>query len=160
MPNVPFSFSLHQDVQADEDAFKKTQDADRVKRAKDTKIQEGIDRAREMNARRKMDKIQGREWDSGKKGAERAQVQENKTADTAHAAAAGEQGSQQEPTRTATDSPSSSTPSRGRGGNRGRGRGGGRRGQTEASASSSKEANEGTEASTPSAVDPPTATAI
>ncbi|PCH38770.1 hypothetical protein WOLCODRAFT_66376 [Wolfiporia cocos MD-104 SS10] len=54
------------DVQADEDAFKKTQEADRIKAAKTKKVQENIDRTREQNARRKMEKIQGREWDSGK----------------------------------------------------------------------------------------------
>lgn len=54
------------DVQADEDAFKKTQEAERVKAAKTKKVQENIDRTREQNARRKMEKIQTREWDSGK----------------------------------------------------------------------------------------------
>ncbi|KAG2158023.1 uncharacterized protein EDB93DRAFT_1100812 [Suillus bovinus] len=54
------------DVQADEDAFKKTQEADRVRQAHQRKVQEGVDRTREQNARRKLDKIQNREWDSGK----------------------------------------------------------------------------------------------
>ncbi|KAG2360734.1 hypothetical protein BDR07DRAFT_1486683 [Suillus spraguei] len=54
------------DVQADEDAFKKTQEADRVRQAYQRKVQEGVDRTREQNARRKLDKIQNREWDSGK----------------------------------------------------------------------------------------------
>ncbi|TFY68074.1 hypothetical protein EVJ58_g1242 [Rhodofomes roseus] len=54
------------DVQADEDAFKKTQEVDRVKAAKTKKVQENIDRTREQNARRKLDKIQNREWDAGK----------------------------------------------------------------------------------------------
>lgn len=53
-------------VQADEEAFRKTQEADRLKAAKTKKVQETIDRTREQNARRKMDKIQTREWDSGK----------------------------------------------------------------------------------------------
>ncbi|KAG6813105.1 hypothetical protein H0H92_013959 [Tricholoma furcatifolium] len=54
------------DVQADEDAFRKTQEAERVKIAHNRKVQEGVDRTREQNAKRKMDKIQSREWDSGK----------------------------------------------------------------------------------------------
>ncbi|PIL23696.1 hypothetical protein GSI_13445 [Ganoderma sinense ZZ0214-1] len=54
------------DVQADEDEYKKKQEADRAKLAKQKKVQESVDKAREQNARRKMDKIQGREWDSGK----------------------------------------------------------------------------------------------
>ncbi|KAH7889880.1 hypothetical protein F5I97DRAFT_1848314 [Phlebopus sp. FC_14] len=54
------------DVKADEDAFKKTQEAERVKQAHARKVQEGVDRTREQNARRKMEKIQSREWDSGK----------------------------------------------------------------------------------------------
>ncbi|KAG1904014.1 uncharacterized protein F5891DRAFT_946416 [Suillus fuscotomentosus] len=54
------------DVQADEDAFKKTQEADRVRQAHQRKVQEGVNRTREQNALRKLDKIQNREWDSGK----------------------------------------------------------------------------------------------
>ncbi|KAG1883097.1 hypothetical protein F4604DRAFT_1920994 [Suillus subluteus] len=54
------------DVQADEDAFKKTQETDRVRQAYQRKVQDGVDRTREQNARRKLDKIQNREWDSGK----------------------------------------------------------------------------------------------
>ncbi|KZT66854.1 hypothetical protein DAEQUDRAFT_695031 [Daedalea quercina L-15889] len=54
------------DVQADEDAFKKTQEAERIKAAKTKKVQETIDRTREQNARRKMEKMQNREWDAGK----------------------------------------------------------------------------------------------
>ncbi|KAJ7070347.1 hypothetical protein B0H15DRAFT_793591 [Mycena belliarum] len=54
------------DVQADEEAFKKTQESERVKLAQSRKVQEGVDRTREQNAKRKMDKIQSREWDSGK----------------------------------------------------------------------------------------------
>ncbi|KAI1790714.1 hypothetical protein LXA43DRAFT_1014676 [Ganoderma leucocontextum] len=54
------------DVQADEDEYKKKQEVDRAKLAKQKKVQESVDQAREQNARRKMDKIQGREWDSGK----------------------------------------------------------------------------------------------
>ncbi|KAH7907977.1 hypothetical protein BJ138DRAFT_1137337 [Hygrophoropsis aurantiaca] len=54
------------DVQADENAFKKTQEAERIRQAHIRKEQEHVDRTREQNARRKMDKIQSREWDSGK----------------------------------------------------------------------------------------------
>ncbi|KAI0807054.1 hypothetical protein C8Q74DRAFT_1225556 [Fomes fomentarius] len=54
------------DVQADEDEYKKMQEAERAKQAKAKKVQESIDKAREQNARRKMDKVQSREWDSGK----------------------------------------------------------------------------------------------
>ncbi|KAH9925326.1 uncharacterized protein B0H18DRAFT_1009690 [Fomitopsis serialis] len=45
------------DVQADEDAFKKTQEAERIKAAKTKKVQETIDRTREQNARRKLEKV-------------------------------------------------------------------------------------------------------
>ncbi|KAF9456495.1 hypothetical protein BDZ94DRAFT_1275451 [Collybia nuda] len=54
------------DVKADEDAFKKTQESERVKLAQNRKVQESVNRTREQNAKRKMDKIQSREWDSGK----------------------------------------------------------------------------------------------
>ncbi|EIW85328.1 hypothetical protein CONPUDRAFT_162540 [Coniophora puteana RWD-64-598 SS2] len=54
------------DVQADEDAFKKTQEVERVKQANTRKVQDKVDKTREQNARRKMDKAQSREWDSGK----------------------------------------------------------------------------------------------
>ncbi|KAJ7470431.1 hypothetical protein FB451DRAFT_1253706 [Mycena latifolia] len=54
------------DVQADEEAFKKTQETERVKLAQSRKVQEGVDRTREQNAKRKLDKMQNREWDSGK----------------------------------------------------------------------------------------------
>ena len=46
-----------QDVQADEDEYKKKQEADRAKLAKQKKVQESVDKAREQNARRKMDKV-------------------------------------------------------------------------------------------------------
>ncbi|KAJ6547219.1 hypothetical protein B0H19DRAFT_1266155 [Mycena capillaripes] len=61
------------DVQADEEAFKKTQETERAKLAQSRKVQEdgktgpqGVDRTREQNAKRKLDKMQSREWDSGK----------------------------------------------------------------------------------------------
>ena len=46
-----------QDVQADEDEYKKKQEAERAKQAKAKKVQESVDKAREQNARRKMDKV-------------------------------------------------------------------------------------------------------
>ena len=46
-----------QDVQADEEEYKKTQAAERAKLAKMKKVQENVDKAREQNARRKMDKV-------------------------------------------------------------------------------------------------------
>ncbi|KAL4249571.1 hypothetical protein ABKN59_005872 [Abortiporus biennis] len=55
-----------EDVKKDEDEFRKTQEAERVKQAKNKKVQESINRTREQNARRKLDKIEAREWDSGK----------------------------------------------------------------------------------------------
>ncbi|KZT03455.1 uncharacterized protein LAESUDRAFT_704804 [Laetiporus sulphureus 93-53] len=58
------------DVQKDEEAFRKTQEAERIKATKTKKVQENIDRTREQNARRKLEKIQSREWDSGKQGRE------------------------------------------------------------------------------------------
>jgi len=54
------------DVQADEEAFRKTQEAERAKQIQNRKIQAEIDRTRDQNAKRKMDKVQNREWDSGK----------------------------------------------------------------------------------------------
>ncbi|KAF7322744.1 hypothetical protein HMN09_00053300 [Mycena chlorophos] len=54
------------DVQADEEAFKKTQETERARLASIRKVQEGVDRTREQNAKRKLDKMQNREWDSGK----------------------------------------------------------------------------------------------
>ncbi|KAJ7184113.1 hypothetical protein C8R46DRAFT_1062950 [Mycena filopes] len=54
------------DVKADEEAFQKTQETERVKQAQIRKVQEGVDRTREQNAKRKLDKMQSREWDSGK----------------------------------------------------------------------------------------------
>jgi hypothetical protein len=51
-----------QDVIADEDAFKKSQESERIKLERIRKEQEHVDRTREQNARRKMDKISSREW--------------------------------------------------------------------------------------------------
>lgn len=46
-----------QDVERDETEFRKTQEAERAKLVKNRKIQDNIDRAREQNARRKLDKV-------------------------------------------------------------------------------------------------------
>ncbi|KAL1730059.1 SDA1-domain-containing protein [Schizophyllum commune] len=56
------------DVQADEAAFKKTQEAEQQQRARIKKVQENVDRSREANAARKMAKVQNREWDADKRG--------------------------------------------------------------------------------------------
>lgn len=56
-----------QDVQADEDAFKKSEEEERAVQARIRKVQEGVDNARQQSARRKMEKIEAREWDTGKK---------------------------------------------------------------------------------------------
>jgi len=65
-------------VQADEDAFKATQSADLKKQAQNKKIQEGVNRNREQNAQRKMERMNNREWDSNKKRPERGQGQGHK----------------------------------------------------------------------------------
>jgi len=57
-----------EDVKKDEDEFRKMQEAERVRQAKTKKVQEDVNRTREQNARRKMEKIESREWDSGKQG--------------------------------------------------------------------------------------------
>ena len=63
---INIELTVLQDVVADEDAFKKTEESERIKQEKIRKEQESVNRTREQNARRKMDKIQSREWDSGK----------------------------------------------------------------------------------------------
>ena len=54
-------------MQADEDAFKKSEEEEKVVQARIRKVQEGVDNARQQSARRKMEKIEAREWDTGKK---------------------------------------------------------------------------------------------
>ncbi|KAF9239628.1 hypothetical protein BU15DRAFT_25682, partial [Melanogaster broomeanus] len=98
------------DVKADEDAFKKMQESERAKQAHKRKVQEGVDRTREQNAQRKMDKIQSREWDSGKPAGDWKQTKQTGT---------GEEGDGGSPP---TAKQRGGTP-RGRGGPRGRGRG-------------------------------------
>jgi len=97
------------DVQADEDAFKQAAAAESVKHAQLQSVQKDINLKREQNAKRKMDKIQSREWDSPK-----AERRENN--------AAGDE----EPTAAESSPQTVDTGSwRGRG-SRGRGRGRGR----------------------------------
>ena len=54
-------------MQADEDAFKKSEEDERAMQARIRKVQEGVNNARQQSARRKMEKIEAREWDTGKK---------------------------------------------------------------------------------------------
>jgi len=65
-------------IQADEDAFKATQSADIKKQAQNRKIQDGINRNREQNAQRKMERMNNREWDSNKKRPVQGQMQKDK----------------------------------------------------------------------------------
>ncbi|KAI0713307.1 hypothetical protein C8Q76DRAFT_731026 [Earliella scabrosa] len=101
------------DVQADEDEYKKMQEAERVKQAKAKKVQENVDKAREQNARRKLDKIQNREWDSGKPTREWNKPKKEEGAED------GEKKPQQ------SINIRGAVRGGGRGGGRGRGRGGG-----------------------------------
>ncbi|KAK7023816.1 hypothetical protein R3P38DRAFT_3194359 [Favolaschia claudopus] len=140
------------DVQADEDAFKKTQEVERVKLAQSRKVQEGVDRTREQNAKRKLDKMQNREWDSGKPvgGGDWKQRQAPKSdAPQTSTSAVDQEKTENSPDPTsAPTSPSTNNDSgnwtrggprgspRGRGGGRGRGRG---RGAAPATAGSNGE---------------------
>ena len=54
-------------MKADEDAFKKSEEDERAMQARIRKVQEGVNNARQQSARRKMEKIETREWDTGKK---------------------------------------------------------------------------------------------
>ncbi|KAI0747788.1 hypothetical protein C8Q80DRAFT_1104014 [Daedaleopsis nitida] len=101
------------DVQADEDEYKKMQEAERVKQAKAKKVQENVDKAREQNARRKMDKAQSREWDSGKPAREWNKPKKDELA---------EDGEKKPPQ---SINIRGAIRGGGRGGGRGRGRGGG-----------------------------------
>lgn len=58
---------LLQDVIADEDAFKQTQESERQRLAKIRQEQEQVNRTRDQNAQRKMAKVESREWDTGKR---------------------------------------------------------------------------------------------
>lgn len=114
-----------QDVAADEDAFKQTQAAERQRQAQIRKVQETVNRTREQSARRKLDKIQSREWDSDKKA---EGWSTNAKAEQPMAV------SSDSTTRTNTGdvdagAEASPTAKPREGGNRGRGRGSGRRGR-------------------------------
>lgn len=88
-----------------------------MRQAHQRKVQEGVDRTREQNARRKLDKIQNREWDSGKSPGDWKQARHPTPADGSAAAP--------------SSSPSEHRGGRGRGSGRGgpsRGRGRGRGG--------------------------------
>ncbi|KAJ6606640.1 hypothetical protein DFH09DRAFT_1017753 [Mycena vulgaris] len=116
------SYCEPKDVQADEEAFKKTQETERVKLAQIRKVQEGVDRTREQNAKRKLDKMQSREWDSGKPagGGDWKQRQSSKP-DTPADDKTGKEDTTSNPSSPPTGSPRAT----GRGGRgRGRGRGG------------------------------------
>jgi hypothetical protein len=119
-----------QDVAADEDAFKQTQAAERQRQAEMRRVQDTVNRTREQNARRKMDKIQTREWDSEKKAegwptsAKGEQPNAITSASTTRTNT-GEQGAEAEAPPTTKQREDTS---RGRGEGR-RGRGGGRGGR-------------------------------
>jgi hypothetical protein len=57
-------------VKADEEAFNTAVAADRARQAANRKIQAQINQSREQNAKRKLEKMGNREWDSGKHGVE------------------------------------------------------------------------------------------
>ncbi|KAF8350928.1 hypothetical protein F5887DRAFT_913779 [Amanita rubescens] len=72
------------DVEADEEAFRKAEQEERAKAAQTRQVQERVNHAREQNAKRKLDKIHGREWDSGKPApspGNKASSRENATID-------------------------------------------------------------------------------
>ncbi|KAJ3565094.1 hypothetical protein NP233_g7862 [Leucocoprinus birnbaumii] len=128
------------DVAADEAAFQKTQEVERQKMERTKKIQDNVDKAREHNVRRKMDKAQNREWDSGKPATATWKNSPRKTsnaqepaqpAPTAEGTPATDSSSPQSPV--STEQAGSGNWSRGGGGpprgGRGRGRGRGRGGR-------------------------------
>ncbi|KAF8892680.1 hypothetical protein BD779DRAFT_1510325 [Infundibulicybe gibba] len=118
------------DVKADEDAFKKTQESERIKLAHTRKVQENVDRTREQNAKRKMDKIQSREWDSGKPSADwKSQAKKPQTPTPAS-----DTPKEGNITGVVIANPPTDTPLRGGGTTHGRGRGRGRGGANAARA--------------------------
>jgi hypothetical protein len=145
---LPTNYRI-QDVKKDEDAFKKTEEEEKAKQARIRKVQQGVDKAREQNVKRKMDKIQSREWDSGKEPG-KAQTRPKES-----------EAQESETTGTPPDPESETGWGRGRGRGRGRGaprgapRGDGRgrgRGRGRGGHHS-----EGSAAATDGAADPPTA---
>ncbi|XP_006458330.1 hypothetical protein AGABI2DRAFT_190668 [Agaricus bisporus var. bisporus H97] len=122
------------DVAADEAAFKQAQESERQKMERTKKIQDNVDKSREQNIKRKMDKMQNREWDSGKPSWKN---QPRKNSETTNAPAAGEES--QSPVLSSPRSPTAPQQSGSGSGNwvrggrgRGRGRGRGGRGNTSA----------------------------
>lgn len=102
--------------------------AERQRQAQIRKVQETVDRTREQSARRKMDKIQSREWDSDKK-AERWQTAVNPQQPTTQSSASTTRTNSGDGDAEAETSPTvrpREERNRGRGGRRGRGRGRGR----------------------------------
>ena len=59
-----------QHVKADEEAFNTSVAADRARQAANRKVQAQINQNREQNAKKKLEKMGNREWDSGKHGGE------------------------------------------------------------------------------------------
>lgn len=57
---------VSQHVKADEDAFATLTVAERARKEADRKIQAQVNQSRELNAKRKLEKIANREWDRGK----------------------------------------------------------------------------------------------
>ncbi|KXN90448.1 hypothetical protein AN958_04120 [Leucoagaricus sp. SymC.cos] len=115
------------DVAADEAAFRQTQEKERQKQERTKKIQDNVDKAREQNIKRKMDKAQNREWDSGKPATTAWQSKSRNTPSSQEPTPADEGAPATDPSSPRSpDKPGSGTWTRGgsppRGG-RGRGRG-------------------------------------
>lgn len=115
------------DVAADENAFKQTQAAEQKRQAQLRKVQETVNRTREQNAQRKMDKIQSREWDSDKKGERWQMVAKSEqpaatTATTTSQTNTGESETESAPTAKQREDTVRVRGRRGRGRGRGRGR--------------------------------------
>ena len=116
--------STFKDVQADEAAFKKTQQVEAEKRARTKKVQEDINRAREQNALRKMNKLEGREWDVGKNAGDRRPPGPTPSTNREEGFSA-PQGFAPTPLTPESSGPRGGGRGSGRGRGRGRGRGGG-----------------------------------
>ena len=118
----------YQDVAADEDAFKQTQAAERQRQAHMRKVQETVNRTREQSARRKMDRIQSREWDSDKKGEgwSKTEKPEAPSPVSTTRTNTGDQTEEAEASPTVKSHADTKRGRGGRGGRRGRGRGRGR----------------------------------
>ncbi|KAK7043793.1 hypothetical protein VNI00_008405 [Paramarasmius palmivorus] len=146
------------DVQADEDAFRQTQEIEKVKQAQNRKVQDNVDKAREQNAKRKMDKIQSREWDSGKTGPEwKGRKAEKTAAPTSEVAAESEEVQPRDSGQWTRGGRGARTGRGGRGAGRGAGRGGLKKPTTEGSPSSTVETPTEEKTQTPEAVITPAA---